>query len=147
MSIKRDKWDYDRELGKRMGEAPDEIIWHINKKYQRVETDREYKQRIGERNIGLMNGVLLGLLLGLAISLILDAIPRLFSITSNPVVELILATALIVVFSKFFELITKQEFEFTSERGFQILLIIIAIMTIAVLFGYYFAIHIGVIII
>jgi tetrahydromethanopterin S-methyltransferase subunit G len=71
-------WDWREALEKRMKENPEEMIHHINIPEERIENDREYKQRISERNIGIKSGVVVGVFIGLSISLLISAIEQHF---------------------------------------------------------------------
>lgn len=99
-------------------------------------SDETYR-KIKERNIGLMNGVILGVFIGLSISLILSSLPKILEIAINPIFELLVGIGLFISFMKLFNLMTKYEFEFTSTNAFKMYLTVFVILAILILSGYF----------
>lgn len=88
-------WNEEKELEKKRKKYPNEILC-VDTVNKRIETSKERKQRIDERNIGIKSGVIVGILLGVAISLLLDVIQKII-FPFNPYIEIAVAIILILV--------------------------------------------------
>ena len=87
-------WNWKKELEEKKKIFPNENF-HVSFSEERIETHREYRQRISERNIGIKSGVIVGVMIGMSIAFFFDALQKALT-QFNWRIEIIAGTILFV---------------------------------------------------